>query len=283
MTQHGVTDALVHALVTQTHAGGVFDLDVAAAIEYRGQALLIASDDDELDPAFELPVAAVLPGEHLLDALCRCLAAVGLQVDEVTAYLGHHDRHHADGVVREFCFAVTVIDPQAICWRLTIGHQWADLEDPESFPPSARPQLVELSAHPAPAPPESQDPLAGPLRASARGLYPVEAGVELLIGHASWLHRTDFTERFVHLAADKAQMADIDWMAAITALDAATLPCSSSEAQMLRLAASLANATPVNLGDALSGLDSHNTHLVSQAVLHANGFWPAASERSRSS
>lgn len=148
MTRHGVTDTLVHTLVTRTHAEGIFDLDVAAAIEHRGQALLVASDD-ELDPAFELPVMAVLPGEHLLDALCRHLAALGLQVDEVTGYLGHHDRDHAGGPVREFCFAVTIIDPHTICRRLTVSHEWADLDDPEGFPPSARPHLIELSAYQA--------------------------------------------------------------------------------------------------------------------------------------
>lgn len=148
MTRHGVTDALVHTLVTTTHAEGIFDLDVAAAIEHRGHALLVASDD-ELDPAFELPVIAVLPGEHLLDALCRRLAAFGFQVDKVTGYLGHHDRHHTDGPVREFCFAVTIIDPHTTCPSLTLSYQWADLDDPESFPPSARPHLNELSAHPA--------------------------------------------------------------------------------------------------------------------------------------
>jgi hypothetical protein len=40
---------------------------------------------------------------------------------------------------------------------------------------------------------------------------------------------------------------------------------------MLRLAASLIAGTPVNLGDALVGLDSRNLNLVSQAVLHTAG------------
>jgi hypothetical protein len=39
--------------------------------------------------------------------------------------------------------------------------------------------------------------LAGPLRAWACGIYPDEAGVELLIGHDVFVHRPDFTSRFI--------------------------------------------------------------------------------------
>jgi hypothetical protein len=44
---------------------------------------------------------------------------------------------------------------------------------------------------------------------------------------------------------------------------------------MLRLAASLAAGTPVNLRDALTGIDGHGTQLVVQAVLHASGHRPS--------
>ena len=66
-------------------------------------------------------------------------------------------------------------------------------------------------------------------------------------------------------------MADIDWAAAITALDTGNLPCSGGEQRMLRLAASLADGIPVNLRDALTGIDDHNINLVITAVLHASG------------
>jgi hypothetical protein len=39
--------------------------------------------------------------------------------------------------------------------------------------------------------------LSGALRACARGLYPLEAGTGLLIDCGSWLHRDDFTSRFI--------------------------------------------------------------------------------------
>ena len=144
MIRGNVTEDLIFNLVTSSHATGVINLCVAAVVEYRGQVLLVASGDDELDSSFELPFAAVLPGEHLLDALCRCLAVFGLSVRSVTGYLGHHDRGNADDA-RAFCFAVTVDDPHAVCHVAGFGHEWADLEDPDSFSSSAYSQLIELS------------------------------------------------------------------------------------------------------------------------------------------
>ena len=121
-------------------------------------------------------------------------------------------------------------------------------------------------------------PLHAALRACARGICPLEAGVDLLIGHASFLHREDFRDRFVHLGASitdgVTMMAEIDWPAAISALDARHLPCSGGEDRMLRLAASLAAGTPVSLRDTLTGIDHRNIELVITAVLHAWGQRP---------
>jgi hypothetical protein len=66
-------------------------------------------------------------------------------------------------------------------------------------------------------------------------------------------------------------MASIDWDAAITALDGGLLPCSSGERHMLRLAASISAGVPVNLSDALTGIDHRNARLLTTAVLRANG------------
>ena len=110
--------------------------------------------------------------------------------------------------------------------------------------------------------------------AHARGLHTSEAAIELLIGNASWLHRNDFVHPFVHTATgliDGTPMASIDWTTAITALNNAHLQCSGGEGRILRLAASLANAIPVDLQDALTGLDNHNTALTLAAVKHATG------------
>jgi len=122
----------------------------------------------------------------------------------------------------------------------------------------------------------STDPLNAALRGCARGIYPDEAGVELLIAHAAFLHRDDFTSRFVGHAtnATGTQLAVIDWAAAIAALDAGHLSCSGGEQRMLRLAASLASGIPVSLRDTLTGIDQHNIELVITAVLHAWGQRP---------
>ena len=119
-------------------------------------------------------------------------------------------------------------------------------------------------------PATGKPPLAARLRAWARGIYPDEAGVELLIGHAVFLDRADFASRFITTPGDGDDLAVIDWPAAIAALDD-SLPCSGSENRMLRLAASLADGTPVNLRDTLTGLDDRNIQLVITAVLHASG------------
>jgi hypothetical protein len=42
--------------------------------------------------------------------------------------------------------------------------------------------------------------LTAALRAHARGLHAREAAIELMLGHASWLRRTDFVDPFVHTA-----------------------------------------------------------------------------------
>jgi hypothetical protein len=115
------------------------------------------------------------------------------------------------------------------------------------------------------------------LRACARGIYPLEAGVELIIAHASWLRRNDFHSQFVHTATsitNGAKLAEIDWHAAITALDRDQLPSSGGEQRMLRLAASIASGIPVSLRDTLTGIDHRNTQLVITAVLHASGQRP---------
>ncbi len=116
--------------------------------------------------------------------------------------------------------------------------------------------------------------LPSALRTHARGLFCIEAAVELLIGHWSWLRREDFTTTFIRTSPELtngAIVAHVDWPVAITALDAGHLPCSGGERRILRIAASVADGIPVDLRDALTGLDTTNTTLVTQAITHAAG------------
>jgi hypothetical protein len=116
------------------------------------------------------------------------------------------------------------------------------------------------------------------LRAHANGVYPLEAAAELLISHRTWLRRADFRDRFIHHGASITDgltaMAEIDWPAAITALDYGDLAASSSEQQILRLAASIADGIPIDLRDTLTSLDDRNINLVITAVLHTSGRPP---------
>jgi hypothetical protein len=127
------------------------------------------------------------------------------------------------------------------------------------------------------------DDLAAALQACAAGLYPLEAGVALLTGNGTFLHRRDFTSRFITIATSISDgitpMAAIDWGAATTALHSGELPCSGGERRILQLSASLAGGIPVDLRDTITGLDDRNTALLITAVRHAAGIRPNGQQR----
>ena len=119
--------------------------------------------------------------------------------------------------------------------------------------------------------------LAGAVRAGAAGLYSLEAACDLVIS-AGWLHLGDFTcfvSAGTSLTDGDTELAHIDWQSVISSRDAGLLPCSGGENWILRLAASIAAGIPVDLNDALSGLDQASISFVVRAVRHANGQRPA--------
>jgi hypothetical protein len=122
------------------------------------------------------------------------------------------------------------------------------------------------------------DDLVAALRACAAGLYPLEAGVALLAGNGTFLRRDDFTSRFIttgtSISDGTTVMAAIDWDAAIAALHAGELPCSGGERRVLKLSSSLAGGIPVDLRDAVTGLDDGNIARLVTAILHASGKRP---------
>ena len=131
--------------------------------------------------------------------------------------------------------------------------------------------------------PAPQHPLARSLRARARGIYPDEAAIELLIGHGTFLDRDDFTRHITTgehgRPGGEAAHAAIDWTAATaTALDAGTLPCSGGERRIFRLPASLAAGLPVNLRDAPHRPRRAQPHARDQR-LHARLSPPSASPK----
>jgi hypothetical protein len=119
--------------------------------------------------------------------------------------------------------------------------------------------------------------LTAALRACAAGLYPDEAGVELLISHGGFLDRRDFAgfiSTGTSISDGITDMARIDWDAAISALHDGQLPVCGGERRILQLAASTAAGFPVSLRDAIPGLDNQNLHLVITAIRHAAGHRP---------
>jgi hypothetical protein len=122
------------------------------------------------------------------------------------------------------------------------------------------------------------DDLTAALRACAAGLYPLEAGTALLIANGTFLHRGDFTSRFIEtgisISDGTTLMTAIDWDAAIAALHAGELPCSGGERRVLELSASLSGGIPVDLRDAVTGLDDGNIARLVTAILHASGKRP---------
>lgn len=121
--------------------------------------------------------------------------------------------------------------------------------------------------------------LPGALRANARGLNAPEAAVGLLADHQYWLTRPDFTGEFIDTFygfADGTPMAAICWPEVVAALDRGQLSGSSSENKILRLAASLAEGIPVDLQDAITGLDDTNLQHLITAIRQAAGRPPRA-------
>ena len=277
MTPAAVTDALLHDLVTSSRAEGTDQLAIAAAITDGSRVLLCGHTTQDFDQEWDLPSGPTLPGETLTGALDRILACgYGLDIVEIPGYLGSHDRIRDGETIRTFVFTATCADPQQICQHAQIAHCWAE---PASLSGQVSQDLARLAdlavagtANVTEAPPGPWQ-LTAALRASSKGMYCEEAATELIISHGTWLRRADFTRQFIRIqdAPPCNATAVIDWDEAITALQAGNLPCSSSEAAILHLAASLATAAPVSLRHTIIGLDRANLHLIINAVRHAGG------------
>jgi len=104
------------------------------------------------------------------------------------------------------------------------------------------------------------------LRLWAKGLYPLEAAVELLV--------RCFDGRFARPGNPWIQPCDQPgwwWLDVNQLADDHIGHLSGGEQRLLRIAASLAGGTPVSLADNVSDLDRELTDLVLAAIVHANG------------
>jgi hypothetical protein len=110
------------------------------------------------------------------------------------------------------------------------------------------------------------------MRVWAAGLLCLEAAVGLLTGHGTWLSRPDFLDAAVEMGSESGRtMAYVDFTAAVDALETGVLAGSGGEKGVLRVAAGIAAGCPVDLRDALTGMDTANAALVADAVLRAAG------------
>lgn len=283
MSHNVVSDRILRDLVTCSHAEGTTSLAVAAGIEHQGRTLLISTIGDDFETIWQLPSGPVLPGETLLQGLDRVLSlTTGLRIVCVTGYAGHHDRVIEDELIRTFVFNVAVEDPERVCRWANVGHRWtaqpitlcATLGHSDSTPDSG---AIATSGHNSGA--SASQHIEAALRAGARGLLCAEAAIELIVEQQSWLERADFVSAHIDrwgdtTDEDAAGVASIDWVGALDALDAGQLPCSSGEAQLLRIAGSLAEGIPIDLRDNITSLDSTSTGLVARALCHAAGHRP---------
>jgi hypothetical protein len=126
------------------------------------------------------------------------------------------------------------------------------------------------------------DRLACLLYDASDGMCADVAAVMLIDRHGHFLHDPAF-RRIIAAGSSITTgqpLAVIRWTAAVHALEAGQLPCSSSERSILRIAASLADpAIAVNLRGNLGNLDARNIALVTDAIAAANGGRPAAPAR----
>jgi hypothetical protein len=204
MRPAAVTAALVHDLTAGSHTEGITTLGVEAAIEHHDAVLLIAEPGpDFTDETWQLPAGRYCPARPYRRPAPR--------------RHGHRADHRPDHrIPRPPRPSRRPGHHPGIPLRRHRHRSRRHLPPRRDRPPLGR-QPGQPGSRPG-RPPRHDAHVRGrgtaarwPLRAWAHGIYPDEAGMELLIGHASFLHRADFTSRFISIPGDGAGLAVIDW------------------------------------------------------------------------
>lgn len=124
--------------------------------------------------------------------------------------------------------------------------------------------------------PDEYADLVDALHEHVVGINAQVAAVDLLASHRVLLARADFAPFIQHgrCHCTGQPMAIIRWRAIHSALQRGQLPCSSSEADILRIAASLAAGVNISLRSVLGCFDHRNTARIVRAIGLANDTWP---------
>lgn len=112
------------------------------------------------------------------------------------------------------------------------------------------------------------------LRDWARGIYTIEAAVELLVRFQGGRFARPGEPWIVAPREERrGNMQSRHWLDVnqLTAEATADAALSGGERRILTVAASLAGGSPIDLADAVSGLDRENLDLVLAAIAHAGG------------
>jgi ABC-type branched-subunit amino acid transport system ATPase component len=112
--------------------------------------------------------------------------------------------------------------------------------------------------------------LIAALRNHSCGICALEAATEILISQPSRLY-SDVVIRYPSNNTEQPAFAEPDWVAISTGIDTGALTCSNGERHMLQIAAAIATGIPIDLREALTGLDDNNIRVIITAIQHATG------------
>jgi 8-oxo-dGTP diphosphatase len=127
-----VDDQLITQLAEQAELDGIVQLVVGAVVANEDRILLLKRPaDDFMGGIFELPSGKVEPDESLDAALRReTKEETGLDLDEITGYLGHFDYTSGSGKPsRQFNFSIRTTATEPVVLTEHDGFQWAELTE----------------------------------------------------------------------------------------------------------------------------------------------------------